>query len=96
MQTHVQTNVATTTCVAPPPIIFLFVTLLFTISATALLCVSINTDHWEEVTWDHKQLQKITNNTNQTLHYYLDGRVAKLNVKCMYYMKLFYTKHFII
>lgn len=68
-------------CSAPTPVIFLFVTLLMTTSATAMLCAAIMTDHWEHVTWDRASLDKMTNDSTHTLQWFLDGRVAKLPLK---------------
>lgn len=42
-----------------PSIWFLMGTLLFTGVATAMLCVSIMTDHWEQVKWDRRKLDDI-------------------------------------
>lgn len=45
-----------TTCIAPPPILFLLLTLVTTISATGLLCLAVMTDHWEIIRWDRNLL----------------------------------------
>ncbi|XP_058057622.1 uncharacterized protein LOC131208758 [Anopheles bellator] len=65
----------------PPPILFLFLTLLMTSSATAMLCAAIMTDHWEHVSWDRSSLDRISNETAIELHWYLDGRAAKIPLK---------------
>lgn len=78
---HAQTETPNRTCcTAPPPIIFLFVTLLVTIGTTALLCGAIMSDHWEYVSWDKTTLEKLTNNTSDMLQWQLDGRVATVTV----------------
>lgn len=73
-------------CSAQPPIIFLFVTLLITSSATAMLCVAIGSDHWEHVTWDTFSLNKLVNQSMTSkytgrLEFLLDGKVARLPVR---------------
>ncbi|XP_050083763.1 uncharacterized protein LOC126570220 isoform X2 [Anopheles aquasalis] len=68
-------------CSIPPPILFLFLTLLMTSSATAMLCAAIMTDHWEHVSWDRSSLDRISNETAIELHWYLDGRAAKIPLK---------------
>ncbi|XP_037025799.1 uncharacterized protein LOC119067125 [Bradysia coprophila] len=69
-------------CMAPPPVIFLFVTLLVTTGTTALLCGAIMSDHWENVTWDKTILEKLThNNTTNALEWQLNGRVAIVTVQ---------------
>lgn len=69
----------------PTPVIFLFVTLLMTTSATAMLCAAIMTDHWEHVTWDRTSLDKLANESStHNLHWLLDGRVARLPIKSKY------------
>lgn len=67
-------------CTTPPPIIFLLVTLLMTISATVMMCVAVMTDHWETITWDREYLIKLTNNTPHALHWHLSDRVARLPI----------------
>lgn len=67
------------TCTAPPPIIFLMVTLLMTISATTMLCVAVMTDHWENIKWDSNLLNRMANNTHHTLKWHLHGRVASMS-----------------
>jgi len=42
--------------------------------ATGLLCGAIMSDHWEEISWDKKDLIL----ANISLTWYLDGQVAKL------------------
>lgn len=78
---HTQTETpARTCCMAPPPVIFLFVTLLVTIGTTALLCGAIMSDHWEYVTWDKTILEILTHNTNFSLEWQLNGKVAAVTV----------------
>lgn len=88
MQTETSTTAITasdnTTCTAPPPVIFLMITLLMTISATAMLCVAVMTDHWESITWDRDLLNKLTNNTTHSLRWHLNGRVASMPVQRMW------------
>lgn len=56
------------------------ITLVMTISATAMLCAAVMTDHWEIIRWDRDAVQaKITNSTSNRLHWFLDGRVAKIS-----------------
>lgn len=69
-----------TCCLAPPPVIFLFVTLLVTTGTTALLCGAIMSDHWEYVTWDRTILEMLTFNKNISLQWQLNGRVAAATV----------------
>ncbi|XP_061508760.1 uncharacterized protein LOC11175743 isoform X2 [Anopheles gambiae] len=79
---HPQTPSGNGTCCSiPPPIMFLFLTLLMTSSATAMLCAAIMTDHWEHVSWDRNSLDRISNETAIELHWYLDGRAAKIPLK---------------
>uniref|UniRef100_A0A182TC98 Uncharacterized protein n=1 Tax=Anopheles maculatus TaxID=74869 RepID=A0A182TC98_9DIPT len=79
---HQQTPTGNGTCCSiPPPIMFLFLTLLMTSSATAMLCAAIMTDHWEHVSWDRTSLDRISNETAIELHWYLDGRAAKIPLK---------------
>lgn len=78
---HAQTETPNRTCcMAPPPVIFLFVTLLVTTGTTALLCGAIMSDHWERVTWDKTTLEKLTRNTSISLQWQLDERVAAVTV----------------
>lgn len=83
-----------TICSNPPPVVFLMITLLMTISATAMLCVAVMTDHWEIIRWDRDAVQaKITNNTHNRLQWFLGGRVAKIS-KCIfleYFVIFFFT-----
>lgn len=46
-------------CSIQPSIVFLMITLIVTAAATAMLCVSIMTEHWEYVTWDKEKLRSI-------------------------------------
>lgn len=73
-----------TSCIAPPPIIFLLVTLLMTLSATGLLCLAVMTDHWEIIRWDRNLLEHLTNNTANRLHWHLDDKVARLPISRNY------------
>ncbi|XP_058821664.1 uncharacterized protein LOC131683583 isoform X2 [Topomyia yanbarensis] len=75
-----QTQPTTTCCMMPPPILFLFFTLLMTSSATAMLCAAIMTDHWEHVSWNREQLDRLSNKSSIELQWYLDGRAAKFSV----------------
>lgn len=65
-----------------PSVWFLMGTLLFTGVATAMLCVSIMTDHWEQVTWDRRKLddiavrQKNGTQVKWVLEWLLDGQVG--------------------
>lgn len=86
MQTQTSTtaiSASVNTCTAPPPVIFLMITLLMTISATAVLCVAVMTDHWESITWDRDLLNKLTNNTSHSLRWHLNGRVASMSINRM-------------
>lgn len=80
MQTQTQTS-GITICSAPPPVIFLLVTLVMTSSATAILCAAIMTDHWEHITWDKHNLEKYVNSTHMKFEWILDdmkvARIAK-------------------
>lgn len=68
------------TCTNPPPVVLLMITLLMTISATAMLCGAVMTDHWEVIQWDRGSVEaKITNSTHNRLHWFLGGRVAKIS-----------------
>lgn len=59
-----QTIFAQTACSpSPNPVSILFLTLLMTSSATAMLCAAIMTNNWELVTWDTKLLRKLVNDT---------------------------------
>lgn len=76
MQTQTQTSGA---CSAPPPVVFLLVTLVMTSSATAILCAAIMTDHWEHVTWNKENLEKWVNSShNYKLEWLLDMKVARI------------------
>ncbi|XP_055540957.1 uncharacterized protein LOC129727291 isoform X1 [Wyeomyia smithii] len=78
--TQHQTQPNTTCCLMPPPVLFLFFTLLMTSSATAMLCAAIMTDHWEHVSWNRDQLERLSNKSSIDLEWYLDGRAAKFSV----------------
>lgn len=79
MHTHTETP-NRTCCMAPRPVIFLFVTLLVTTGTTALLCGAIMSDHWEKLTWDKEILEKITHNKSSSVQWQLDGRAAIVTV----------------
>lgn len=82
MQPQTQTTVTTTSCATAPPVIFLFVTLLVTTGATAMLCGAIMSDHWEHVDWDRNVVDRMTRNTTTTtVQWHLNGKVASINVK---------------
>lgn len=87
MQPHTSTTAISssvnTTCIAPPPVIFLMVTLLMTISATGLLCVAVMTDHWESITWDRDLLNKLASNSSHSLRWHLNGRIASMPINRM-------------
>lgn len=68
-----------TTCIAPPPLLFLLLTLLTTLSATGLLCFAVMTDHWEIIRWDRNLLDHLTSNTTNELDWHLDEKVARLS-----------------
>ncbi|GBO99683.1 hypothetical protein EVAR_71765_1 [Eumeta japonica] len=56
----------------------LFVTLLMTTSATAMLCAAIMTDHWEHVKWDRISLERYSNRSNLQLDWLMEDKVAML------------------
>lgn len=62
-------------CSIHPSVFFLLGTLVLTTCATGMLCGSIMTDHWEEVTWDRTMLETLTNGTIR-LKWLVDGTVA--------------------
>ncbi|KAF5302083.1 hypothetical protein FQR65_LT08633 [Abscondita terminalis] len=64
-------------CSVHPSVFFLLGTLVLTTCATAMLCGSIMTDHWEEVTWNKDDLDSMTNHTIN-IRWLLDGNVAKI------------------
>lgn len=76
-QTH---STHTRTCRTPSPILFLMITLMMTISATAMLCFAVMSDHWEIIRWDRNLLDHLTNNTGHGLHWHLDDRVARMSI----------------
>jgi glycine cleavage system H lipoate-binding protein len=66
-----------------PNVWFLMGTLLFTGVATAMLCVAIRTDHWEQVTWDDRKLDDIVVRKNGTqvkwvFEWLLDRQVGRI------------------
>lgn len=81
MQTQNQTSVTSTSCAAATPVIFLFVTLLVTTSATAMLCSAMMSDHWEHISWDRMVVEKMTRNSTHYVQWHLNGKVAGINVK---------------
>lgn len=92
---HAQTETPNRTCcMAPRPVIFLFVTLLVTTGTTALLCSAIMSDHWEKLTWDKAILEKITHNTSCSLQWQLDGRAAVVTVDSKFPLFGHYTLTF--
>lgn len=64
-------------CSIHPSVFFLLGTLVLTTCATGMLCGSIMTDHWEELTWDRLALEASTNGTIK-LNWLLDGLVARV------------------
>lgn len=64
-------------CSVHPSVFFLLGTLVLTTCATAMLCGSIMTDHWEEVTWDKQELANSINSSLR-LQWIVDGKVARL------------------
>lgn len=65
-------------CSIHPSVFFLLGTLVLTTCATGMLCGSIMTDHWEELTWDRIALESLANGTIK-LNWLLDGLVARIN-----------------
>ncbi|XP_018333418.1 uncharacterized protein LOC108742628 isoform X2 [Agrilus planipennis] len=64
-------------CSVHPSVFFLLGTLVLTICATGMLCASIMTDHWEEVTWSQDKLENFTN-VSLKLQWLLERKVAKI------------------
>ncbi|XP_017772263.1 PREDICTED: uncharacterized protein LOC108559469 [Nicrophorus vespilloides] len=64
-------------CSVHPSVFFLLGTLVMTTCATGMLCAAIMTDHWEEVTWDRRALQTMSN-TSLDIQWLFDG-VAKVS-----------------
>lgn len=79
-QTQLPPNVCTT---SPNPVVILFLTLLMTTGATAMLCAGIMTSQWEFVRWDMKALKKIANESAHTknIEWLLDGKVARIPIR---------------
>lgn len=74
-----QTTLNVSTC-ATRPVAFMFITLMMTLSATAMLCAAVMTDHWENIRWDRNAIEaKINNSTFDKLYWYFNGRVAKIS-----------------
>lgn len=73
-------NICTT---SPNPVVILFLTLLMTTGATAMLCAGIMTSQWEFVRWDMKILKKLTNESAHTknIEWMLNGKVARIPIK---------------
>lgn len=44
-----------------------------------MLCGSIMTDHWEEVTWNRQDVDNMTNNSIR-VQWFLDGTVARVSI----------------
>lgn len=65
-------------CSIHPSVFFLLATLTITTCATAMLCGSIMTDYWEEVTWNKQLLQNATNSSYR-LQWFLDGLIARVS-----------------
>lgn len=78
------------TCIAPPSVLFLLLTLLTTISATGLLCLAVMTDHWEIIRWDRNLLHHITSNTSNQLNWHLEGKVARISFARNYFIDFLY------
>lgn len=74
-------NQRNSSCQTPPPVIFLFVTLLFTVSATGFLSFAVMSDHWEIIKWDRNLLEHLSNKSMQktSLQWHLDDRVARIS-----------------
>lgn len=66
-------------CSVHPSVFFLLGTLVLTTCATAMLCGSIMTDHWEEVTWNRQDVDNMTNNSIR-VQWFLDGTVARVSI----------------
>lgn len=68
-------------CDVPTPYMFLFATVLVTISATAMLCCAIVTDNWEKIYWDRETLDRMASNqSNSHLQWYSDDKFARMDV----------------
>lgn len=66
-------------CSIHPSVFFLLGTLVLTTCATGMLCGSIMTDHWEEVTWNRLSLEMLASkNSSSKLQWLLDGTVARV------------------
>lgn len=77
-----QTQLGSSSCsLSPNPIAILFLTLLLTSGATAVLCAAMMTNNWELVRWDADLLQKLANESQPdpiTLEWMLDNRVSRI------------------
>lgn len=74
-----QTTLGVSAC-ATRPVVFMLITLMMTLSATAMLCAAVMTDHWENIRWDRNVIEAKINNTSiDKLHWYFNGRVAKIS-----------------
>lgn len=83
IQAPIQTQLPHYSCNASPnPVAILFLTLLMTSSATALLCAAIMTNYWEYVRWDVTALEKLVNKSQHInkIEWMLDGRVARIPI----------------
>ncbi|KAL7639258.1 UNVERIFIED_CONTAM: hypothetical protein RMT77_009747 [Armadillidium vulgare] len=67
---------------AHPACLFLTLTLLVTVTATAILVTAILTNHWEEIYFDSKLVEEITASKNNThkLTWLMGGKVAKVEI----------------
>ncbi|XP_063710095.1 uncharacterized protein LOC134838483 [Culicoides brevitarsis] len=78
-----QTQIPPTMCTTSPnPVAILFLTLLLTSGATALLCAGIMTNQWEFVRWDMDLVKKLANESAPTknIEWMLGGKVARIPV----------------
>lgn len=77
-----QTQLGGSTCnLAPNPIAILILTLLLTMSATAVLCAAMMTNNWELIRWDANELQRLANESRPDpieLEWVLKDRVARI------------------
>lgn len=80
MQTHLPQNGCAT---SPRPLAVLFLTLVMTSGASALLCAGIMTSEWEFVRWDMTVLRKLANESTHTrdIEWMLNGKVARIPIR---------------
>lgn len=81
---HIQTQLPQNGCTSSPnPLAILFLTLLMTSGASALLCAGIMTSQWEFVRWDMKILKKLANESTHTkdIEWLLNGKVARIPIR---------------